>query len=400
MIGYRFRSFRASENIRLHIFADVLFITLAAFWVVASVLTIRGMASLPRLANCAPFEGPHFPRISILFAARDEAEKLPLALDSLLAVEYPDFEIVAVDDRSSDATPEILDEYARRNRRLKVIHISDLPQGWLGKPHALEQAYRKATGEWLIFTDADVRFAPGLLRRTLALLQKAGAQHLTLLAGLDLRGFWEPVAVGYLGVMFALGVRPWETSNPKSKTYMGVGAFQMIRRTAYEAIGTHRRLALEVLDDMKLGKLVKQKGFHSMVAPSENFLEVRWQEGIRNIIKGMTKNMFAGFNFSVARVLGGVLGIFLISIAPLIGVCFASGLAQLSAGMAIALAVIFQACMMPNARASRGFGFTHPLGAILVVYIILRSMIVTLARGGVVWRETFYPIQQLKRGMV
>ena len=359
-----------------------------------------GMSRIPRLSSVNPVAGENLPRVSILFAARDEAEKLPAALDSLLALDYPNFEIVAANDRSTDSTPRILDDFARRDPRLKVIHISELPSGWLGKPHALEAASRASGGEWLVFTDADVRFGRDLLRRALALAEEQHLGHLTLLSALDLRGFWEPAAVGYLGVCFALGARPWETNNPNSKTYMGVGAFQLIRRSVYEAIGTHRRLAMEVLDDMKLGKLVKQGGFRSGVAPSDSFLEIRWQEGIGNVIKGMTKNMFAGFEFKVAAVLFSVFAIVCISVLPFVGLFAAAGAARLAAAIAAAAAVVFEAGMMPLARASRWYGLTHPLGALIVIYIILRSMLVTLARGGVVWRGTFYPLEELKRGLV
>jgi glycosyltransferase involved in cell wall biosynthesis len=384
----------------LHIFGIIFFSGLAVFWILTAILSYRGMARIPVLTQVTPFDGTSFPRVSILFAARDEAVKLSEALASLLALDYPNYEVIAVDDRSEDATLEILNTFAQRDTRLKVVHISDLPQGWLGKPHALEMAYRESSGEWLVFTDADVQFAPDLLRRSLALIKQERSDHLTLLAGLDLRGFWEPTAVGYLGVCFALGVRPWRVSNPKSKVYMGVGAFQMIRRSTYEAIGTHQRLAMEVLDDMKLGKLVKQNGFRSGVAPSENFLRIRWQEGIGNVIKGMTKNMFAGFDFNIAKTLLGVAGIFVISVLPILGVFFARGPAQIAAGVAAAVAMLFEAQLMTQAKASRWFGVTHALGAMIVCYIIVRSMVVTLGRGGVVWRGTFYALEELKRGQV
>ncbi|MHB8542018.1 MAG: glycosyltransferase family 2 protein [Candidatus Acidiferrales bacterium] len=384
----------------MHIFGIVCFSILAGFWISMGVLTYRGMKRIPALTSVTPFSGPEFPRISILFAARDEAAKLPAALASLLALDYPNYEVIAVDDRSADATPRILDEFAQRDSKLRVIHVTDLPQGWLGKPHALEMAYRASSGEWLVFTDADVQFSPDLLRRSTALVVQERADHLTLLTGLDLRGFWEPTAVGYLGVCFAVGVRPWQTCNPKSKVYMGVGAFQQIRRSTYEAIGTHRRLAMEVLDDMKLGKLVKQHGFRSSVAPSEKFLQIRWQEGIGNVIKGMTKNMFAGFDFSAAKALMGVLGILVISVLPFLGAIFARGPAQIAAGIAAVVAIVFEAQVMTQARASRWFGLTHVLGALVVCYIIVRSMVVTLARGGVVWRGTFYALEELKRGLV
>ena len=384
----------------MHIFGIIFFSGLAVFWILTAILSYRGMARIPVLTQVTPFDGTSFPRVSILFAARDEAVKLSEALASLLALDYPNYEVIAVDDRSEDATLEILNTFAQRDTRLKVVHISDLPQGWLGKPHALEMAYRESSGEWLVFTDADVQFAPDLLRRSLALIKQERSDHLTLLAGLDLRGFWEPTAVGYLGVCFALGVRPWRVSNPKSKVYMGVGAFQMIRRSTYEAIGTHRRLAMEVLDDMKLGKLVKQNGFRSGVAPSENFLRIRWQEGIGNVIRGMTKNMFAGFDFNVAKTLLGATGILVISVLPILGVIFARGPAQIAAGVAAVVAMLFEAQLMTQAKASRWFGVTHALGALIVCYIIVRSMVVTLGRGGVVWRGTFYALEELKRGLV
>lgn len=384
----------------MHTFATIFFTLVAALWIAAGIAARRGMSRIPRLSSVNPIAGESLPRVSILFAARDEAEKLPAALASLLALDYPNLEVVAANDRSTDTTPRILDEFARGDSRLKVIHISDLPAGWLGKPHALEASYRASSGDWLVFTDADVRFGRDLLRRALALAQEQRLDHLTLLSALDLRGFWEPAAVGYLGVCFALGARPWETNDPKSKTYMGVGAFQLIRRSVYEAIGTHRRLAMEVLDDMKLGKLVKQGGFRSGVAPSDSFLEIRWQEGIGNVIKGMTKNMFAGFEFKVAAVLASVFAIFCISVLPFVGLFAAAGVARLAAAIAAAAAVVFEAGMMPLARASRWYGLTHPLGALIVIYMILRSMVITLARGGVVWRDTFYPLEELKRGLV
>lgn len=384
----------------MHTFATIFFTLVTALWIVTGIAARRGMSRLPRLTSIKPFVGSRLPRVSILFAARDEAEKLPAALASMLALDYNGFELIAVNDRSNDATPRILEDFARRDPRLKVIHISELPAGWLGKPHALEAAYHAASGDWLVFTDADVRFAPDLLRRALAMVQEQHLDHLTLLSALDLRGFWEPTAVGYLGVCFALGARPWSTNDPKSKTYMGVGAFQLIRRSTYEAIGTHRRLAMEVLDDMKLGKLVKQGGYRSGVAPSDSFLEIRWQEGIGNVIKGMTKNMFAGFEFKVWAVILSVIAILCISVLPFVGLFAASGAARIAAAVAAAAAVLFEAGMMPHARATQLFGFTHPLGALIVIYIILRSMFVTLARGGVVWRGTFYPLDELKRGLV
>ena len=171
--------------------------------------------------------------------------------------------MIAVDDRSEDGTGAILEAAARKHARLKPVRVDSLPSGWLGKPHALERAYERSNGEWLVFTDADVHFAPDLLRRSIALAERRGWDHLTLLGTLKMFSFGEKIAMTFFAMAFAIGTRPWAASNPKSRAYNGVGAFQLIRRGMYEAIGTHRRLAMEVVDDMKLGKLVKDGEFRS-----------------------------------------------------------------------------------------------------------------------------------------
>ena len=259
--------------------------------------------------------GEPLPRISIIFAARDEAEKLPQALATFARLDYPNYEIIAADDRSVDATGAILDAAAAGNANFKAVHIAQLPDGWLGKPHALETAYRESSGEWIVFTDADVRFAPTVLRKALGLMESKGWDHLTILADIDMKGFWEITAIAFFGMGFVLGTRPWRVSNPRSHSYMGVGAFQMVRRSAYEKMGTHQHLRMEVIDDMKLGKLIKESGFRSGLAVSQNSVRVRWHEGFGEIVRGVTKNMFAGFQFKIAYALFAIAGMTLISAA-------------------------------------------------------------------------------------
>lgn len=381
-------------------FEFVLFGLLALGWIVMGLRAWRGMSQIPRISQTAPKAGQHLPRISILFAARNEAEKLPAALASFVSLDYPDYQIIAVDDRSLDATPQTLDNFASQHSILKVVHISALPEGWLGKPHALETAYERSSGEWLVFTDADVRFAPDLIRRALALAELNNWDHLTLLAAVELRGFWETTAVGYLGVGFVFGAQPWRVSDPRTGSYMGVGAFQLIRRSTYEAIGTHRRLAMEVVDDMKLGKLVKQHGFRSGIAVGEDFVQVRWQEGIRNVIRGLTKNLFAAFGFRIWQALGGMLGIFLISILPFLGLFFTEGWTRGVAGASVVIGMSLQARLLRENSISPLYGITHPLGAAIFIYMILRSMTVTLWQGGIIWRGTFYRLEDLRKGLV
>ncbi len=373
---------------------------MAVAWLIAAVVIGRGMSQIPFMSEAPDPGGQPLPRISIIFAARDEAEKLPRALGTFTHLDYPNYEVIAADDRSVDATPAILDAAAANNPHFKAVHITDLPDGWLGKPHALEAAFRQSTGEWIVFTDADVRFSPQVLRKALGLAESKGWDHLTILADVDMHGFWEITAIAFFGWMFVLGSQPWRVSNPRSSAYMGVGAFQMVRRSAYEAIGTHRRLAMEVIDDMKLGKLIKQHGFLSGLAVCQGFVRVRWQNGFGELVRGVTKNMFAGFGYSVPFALFAITNLTLISIVPAFALFFTHGWTQFAAAVCVATSMALEGLLVKETDVSPLYGLTHPLGAVIFIYMVLRSMFITLRQGGVVWRGTFYPLEKLRRGTV
>ena len=309
-------------------------------------------------------------------------------------------EIVAVDDRSKDATGRILDEFANTHTRLRVVHVDRLPEGWLGKPHGLQKAYEASSGEWLLFTDADVRFKPDVLRRAVSLVKGRKLDHLSLLGDLDMVGFWEKVLITFFGVGFHLGTNPAQVSNPRSSPYVGVGAFQLVRRSAYEASGTHKRLAMEVVEDMKLGKIVKQAGFRSGCAVAQDFVAVRWHAGVGNLVRGVTKNFFAGAGYDLRLVAFEVAVLLMTDILPFAGVFFGHGWIFGSSAIAVAIALGFHAGVAWVMRVSPLYALTHPLGALLFCYMLLRSTVVTLWQGGIVWRDTFYPLDVLKRGAV
>ena len=333
-------------------------------------------------------------------AARDEALTLPEALPTLLNQDYPRLEVIAVNDRSQDATGTILRELARTSNRLKVIDIAELPPGWLGKPHALWRGAAEASGEWLLFTDADVHFEPGTLRRAMRLARDRRWDHLTLLSGFDMRGFWEITLLTYFTVGFLFGNEPWNVANRKSRRYAGIGAFQLLRRPVYDAIGGHKRLAMEVVEDMKLGKVVKLGGFSSGLGVAPDLVWLRWYSSLGEITRGLTKNMFAAMGFSVPFSLFTILMVFGSGVLPFLGLLLCTGWARFFAGIAFAIAVAVQAGIAGTAKVSPLYGLTQPLGACIFLYIIARSAIVTLRRGGVMWRGTFYAIDDLRRGLV
>src|SRR5260370_232527 len=384
----------------MHVFGLVLFGFIAFFWLSHGLRVAYGAMRLPWIKDFAPASDADCPRVTILLAARDEEEKLPAALATLMEIDYPDLEVIAVDDRSRDSTGRILDEFPASHPRLPVVHITQIPAGWLGKPHALHKAYEASTGDWLLFTDADVRFKPDVLRRAVALAKAKKLEHLTLMGDVEMVGFWETVLITFFGMAFHIATDPYRVANPNSRAYIGVGAFQLLKRAAYEASGTHRRLAMEVVDDMKLGKIVKQSGFRSGGGIAQDFVVVRVHAGLWKRMRGVTKNFFAALGYRVPLVAIAVTGLLLMNVAPVFGIFFGHGWVRIFAAIALVIALCFHTCVDISMRVSPLYAFPHPLGALLFSYMLLRSTVVTLKQGGVVWRGTFYPLDDLKRGVV
>jgi glycosyltransferase involved in cell wall biosynthesis len=384
----------------MHLAGLSFFAFIACFWIFYGLRIAYGAVRLPWVKDFARAGDEDCPRMSLIFAARDEEEKLPAALAGLAALDYPNLEIIAVDDRSTDATARILDDFAAAHERFRVVHVAELPCGWLGKPHALQRAYEASSGDWLVFTDADVRFKPEVLRRSVTIAREKKLDHLTLFCDVEMVGFWETVLITFFGLSFHMATDPYRVSNPHSRTYVGVGAFQMLKRSAYEAAGTHRRLAMEVVDDMKLGKIVKLAGLRSGVAVAQDLVAVRWHAGPGNLIRGVTKNFFASARFSLWQVSFAIAGILLFNVAPFAALPFVHGWMLALAAVSVVIAMAFHAGVAVVMRVSPFYALTHPLGAVLFAYMLLRSTVVTLRQGGIIWRGTFYALEELKRGAV
>ena len=384
----------------LQVFLEAAVALVALSWLALAISAGLGVRKIPYLGSVAPLANAECPTVSILFAGRDEEEKLPGALATFLGQDYPRYEVVAVDDRSEDATGAILDAAARRDSRLKVVHVTSLPEGWLGKTYGLQQAYEASSGEWLVLTDADVHFAPDVLRLAIALAQKNHWDHLPLLAAAKLFTFGEKMVMTFFACAFVLATRPWSVSNPKSSAYVGVGAFQLIRRSTYEKIGTHRRLAMEVVDDVKVGKLVKEAGCRFGVGRAGPAVSVHWHSGVRNLIRGTEKNFFAAANYSLWIASAQLFSIFMAWIFPWLALPFVHGWARIIAMVAIAVPMLAQAGAAREFRVSMFYALTQPVAAVIFFWMLLRSTIVTVRNGGIRWRGTFYPLEELRRGLV
>ena len=355
------------------------------------------------------------PRVTIIVPARNEEEHIRATLTGLLVLEYSNYEIIAVNDRSTDRTGAIMDEVARligssdhraigsleaRSTQLRVIHVSELPSGWLGKTHAMWTAAQQATGDWLLFTDADVLFKPDALRRAIAYAESEKADHVVLFPRMIMKTPGERMMIAFFQALFVFGHRPWKTADPEASDHMGVGAFNMVRRSVYQAVGTYQALRMEVLDDMKLGKVVKNAGFAQRNVFGEDLISIRWARGALGVVNNLTKNFFAVLSFQVWRTVASIIGLAVLNLGPFLGVWLAHGWAR--APYAVALVSIFGIYwgMSSMSAVPAYYFFLHPVSTTLFVYTLVRSMGHTLRNDGIIWRGTRYPLEELRKGMV
>jgi len=343
------------------------------------------------------------PRVSIIVPARNEEAHIRETLTRLLVLEYSNYEVIAIDDRSTDRTGQVVDEIAARpesHGMLRVIHVTELPQGWLGKTHAMWTAGKQATGDWLLFTDADVLFKPDTLRRAICYAETVKADHLVLLPRMIMELPGEHMMMAFFQTMFVFGHRPWKVADPKTRDHIGVGAFNLVRRSVYDAVGTYKALRMEVLDDMKLGKVIKNAGFAPRVVFGEDLISLRWAEGAFGIVNNLTKNFFALLSFQWWRTVGSVVGVGFLNLGPFLGVWLAHGWARVPFGIALASILAIYLGMATRSAVRPYYFFLHPVSTSLFMYTLLRSMFHTLWNDGVVWRGTKYPLDELRKGLV
>jgi len=341
------------------------------------------------------------PSVAIIVPARNEEEAIEQALLRLEALDYDNYQIIAIDDRSTDRTGEIMDRVAAASSgKLKIVHVRELPSGWMGKVHAMWSAARTTSADWLLFTDADVMFRPDCLRRAVVYGESEHADHIVVLPQVIMKQFGEKMMLAFFQLLFVFGHRPWKVADPKTKDHMGVGAFNMVRRTAYEAVGTFERLRMEVLDDMKFGKVVKEAGFRQRVVFGDNMIRVRWAQGARGVVDNLTKNFFAVMSFQTWRALLSCAGMAILNYLPFIGVLIAHGWARAPYAVALASMFFLYSGIWKQAEIHPWYFFLHPVSTTLFIYTMLRSMYVTLHNDGVNWRGTHYPLEELRKGLV
>lgn len=372
-----------------------------------------GFARLPRLADAprAPWstdeaaEGPPPPMVSVVVAARNEAATVAPALTSILASDHPRLEVVAVDDRSTDGTGAILEALAERDARMRVLRLSGVPEGWLGKTHALQRGAEVAAGDWLLFTDADVRFAPTAIRRALAFAERARLDHLTALPAMIAPGPALRVYVVWMLFVFTVWQRPWQASRMDCRASAGFGAFNLVRRDAYWGVGGHAAMRLSLADDVVLGGLLKAAGYRQTLVVAAHvrrtdppLMQLQWYADLPSAVRGFEKNAFAMFGFQAwAVAICAALGL-ACAVLPIAGSVLAPGWRRMPwiAGYLLTAWSVVYAGRAVMGRFPWTYGLLFPAAQASLVWTVVRSAWISLRRGGVRWRDTFYPLNALR----
>ena len=378
-------------------------VALCGAWVLAFGYLVWALKQLPVLNRQLVSPPERWPPLSIIIPACNEAAHLASAVTTLTRQDYPDLEIILVNDRSTDGTAEVIDRLAKADSRVRAIHVTSLPAGWLGKVHALQRGVEMARGEWLLFTDADIHFSEGALRQVIAVAIRQGADHLTLIPHIVQSGFWLAVAVRAFGLLFLLTTRAAGVNRPGSNSFVGIGAFNLVKAEMFRRTAGFEWLRLETVDDVGLGMMIKRAGGASRVAIAYDELSVRWYESVPAMFKGLEKNLFGlGSQYRWWLMLLQVATIWTLVAAPVAAAACAIMLGSTPLWIActavIGMHVVFALFYYHEGRAEFASLLLFPAGILLISLMMLRAGFQCLRNNGIDWRGTHYPLDELRAG--
>ena len=376
-------------------------LTAAAFAIVGLatlVFLVNGYRQSAFLRDVAP-AAPPAPGVSIVIAARDEERHIEQAVRAFLRLDYPDYELIVVNDRSVDRTADILAALGREDARLQVVTVSELPAGWLGKNHALQLGAGRARKELILFADGDVILEPLALLKAVGLLRAENADHLTIGPELLLPSAPLALTINYIFMYGVLALRPWKASDPTSSASAGIGAFNLVYGSVYEAIGRHERIRLRPDDDLMLGKLIKRGGHRQIVAIGIDEVRIEWYRTLGEAARGFRKNSFAALGYSVPFAIVAVISN-LLGVWPFVAMWMTHGIVQALYATAVLASIAALAYHGTVQRLRPWLAPLYPIAALIGAWIIAAAVSRTLLRGGIEWRGTFYPLAELRKNRV
>jgi hopene-associated glycosyltransferase HpnB len=382
-----------------------------AGWLLLFLWIVRNARGYPTVAAGMPMTVRATPRVSIIIPARNEAETLAVTLPKILAQEYGDYEVILVDDASTDGTGELAERLARFHPgRLRVIRVDELSPGWVGKTHALHKGFQAATGEWVLATDADIEFHPKALLAGLWLAEREQAELVSIYAFLDCVSFWEKMILPGFGLLLSAFFPVRKINDPHSSVALASGGYILMRRSVWASLGGYEAIRAEMIDDLNTARLVKHSGRRIYVASTKDLIRTRMYHSFRELWEGLRKNAFAAHRYSIPK-MAITLGSYLVgNLLPLACIFVygwrwapfsetLSGSGTLSgpehAALLLSLseyvvAVLMHFPLMIYLGVTPAYALLAPFAATLYAAICLDSMVRTLFGKGVSWKARQY----------
>ncbi len=375
----------------LQIYAAVLL----AYWMALAFYLIINGKSIKHLSGLKITQSTT-PSVVIIIAVRNEEADLRNALISVCNLDYSNFKIIVVNDRSTDDTGKIL-KAMEKDFQIEVINIETLPPGWLGKNHGLFTGFTKSREEYMLFTDADVVFKKDALSKAMQFVVKNDLDHLTILPEITSPSSLLKSVLSTFIILLTAMQRPWAAKKSSSKASIGVGAFNLVKRKKYDEAGTHKIIAMRPDDDLQLAAMMKAAGGKADVLYGLNMIEVEWYKNVKEFINGLMKNAFSGFDYSLIKLIGGVMGVLLFFILPVPVILFFGNTSQIIMLVFTLAAQLILFWKMPGSKGRWWFGFTLIYSGIILVYIFIKAAFTNIRDGGIYWRETFYSLAELRK---
>lgn len=378
----------------LYPMALTLFAVLCAVWTLSLLLLTLGLRSI-RFLRAVPPASTTDRIVSIIVAARDEADTIETALHSLLCQDYANYEVVVVNDRSADGTGGILDRIAGQHPHLRVVHVDTLPAGWLGKNHALHLAAGRAHGDYLLFTDADVVMSPSTLARAVAYAESNGLDHIAVFPEIPAPNYWTAAAFSLFGLGFLMLTQPWFARTGRSPMPVGIGAFNFVRATTYREIGGHTHIALRPDDDIAIANKLHKARARQDVLMGQGLISVMWYTSLGGFIRGIEKNSFAPFGYSLPKFAAAMILHFVAYVGPWLGL-FLGGPITILCAVTIILQMLTLSATHAVAEEPWRYAPVMLFSSLIFEYAVIRAVWLTLRQGGIRWRDTFYPLALLR----
>lgn len=339
-----------------------------------------------------------WPRVSLIVPACNEVDTIESAAKTLLTMDYPNLEIVLVNDRSTDGTREIVARLAAQDSRIQAVHIRELPAGWLGKVNALSEGIKKATGDWILLADADVHFSATALKKAIVHTRKARLDYLTVVPGIHTRTLPLRAMMAQFCHQGSVFIEPKRLNDPANSLCFGVGAFNLMRKNVYERSEQLQWIRMEVVDDSGVALMMRRAGAQVGLVAGKGEVELIWYPSVLTLIKGIEKNAFAVCQYSLSILTGFTLTTW--------GIVFGSTVAPFLShslwieSISMACTVTFLAMVYYKLKKLLSIDvwtillFPLSMGSLPLMY--WRAAILTFVRGGIQWRNVFYPLEELR----